>query len=257
MKLQYASDLHLEFTENEEHIRRFPLEVAGDILVLAGDTCYLGKGLDHLRGTFFRWCSQNYREVYLIPGNHEFYGRFPLEATLAGWSLDIFPNVRYLNNRSVRTGDSELFFTTMWTRIEPDNMYDVQMVMNDFRRIRLEGNAYRAFRQNRVHGICSGWLNGALRKSVAERKIIVTHHCPVIDTSVERYVGPSAFPAYAVDMSSLMLETAPEYWIHGHVHSRGTDGKTVDVTTVLTNPLGYVGDEECAASFNRAATIEL
>lgn len=255
MVIQYASDLHLEFSENENFIRQFPLEVAGDILVLAGDTCYLGKGVDHFRDSFFKWSSDNYKETYLLPGNHEYYGKFPLDKTLDNWQMDICPNIHYLNNKSVMIGDAEVFFSTLWTFLEPLEMYDVQHVMNDFRKIKLSNNRFSAVSQNRIHGVCRNWLTKALKESGAKTKIVVTHHCPISDSGVRSYVGAMAYPAYAEDMSELMMEASPEFWIHGHVHTRCTDGKKVGVTTVLSNTLGYVDDGENAC-FNRTAIID-
>ena len=72
MKIQYASDLHLEFADNWRYLKAHPLEVTGDILLLAGDIGYLGDD-NYSKHPFWDWASENYKEVHCCMGNHEFY----------------------------------------------------------------------------------------------------------------------------------------------------------------------------------------
>ena len=49
MKIQYASDLHLELRDNMNYIKKNPLPAVGDILILAGDIYYLDNpAITHL-----------------------------------------------------------------------------------------------------------------------------------------------------------------------------------------------------------------
>lgn len=41
MTIQYLSDLHLEYADNEAWLRKRQIRAAGDVLVAAGDMFYL------------------------------------------------------------------------------------------------------------------------------------------------------------------------------------------------------------------------
>ena len=72
MKIQFASDLHLELSDNSRYLKEHPLEVAGDVLLLAGDTIYLGQE-SLMKHPFWQWASDHYEQVLAVPGNHEYY----------------------------------------------------------------------------------------------------------------------------------------------------------------------------------------
>ena len=59
MKVQYASDLHIEFPVNASFLGKIPLSAESNILVLAGDIAYIEKKMlkNH---PFFDWCSRTY-----------------------------------------------------------------------------------------------------------------------------------------------------------------------------------------------------
>ena len=61
MKIQYMSDLHLEFSDNSRWMKHNELPVTGDVLVLAGDIFYLKNKVAPL-SNFWKWASVNYRQ---------------------------------------------------------------------------------------------------------------------------------------------------------------------------------------------------
>ena len=73
MKIQYASDLHLEFADNWRYLKAHPLEVTGDILLLAGDIGYLGDD-NYSKHPFWDWASENYKEVHCHPLVEDSFG---------------------------------------------------------------------------------------------------------------------------------------------------------------------------------------
>ncbi len=67
MKIQYASDLHLEFGENSNWLKANPLIPAADVLILAGDIGYLGDD-NYASHPFWDTISENYKQVIVVPG---------------------------------------------------------------------------------------------------------------------------------------------------------------------------------------------
>lgn len=255
MKIQYASDLHLEFAENKSFIEHGGMEPEGDVLVLAGDVSYLGDRKMWKR-PFWDWCAEHFRETIVVPGNHEFYGGFDIGRTMADFELEVRPNVRYLNNRSVVLQDAELFFTTLWTKIDPTRLWTVQQGMNDYRYGKLNGRRFCANDVDDLHQQCMGWLSGALAASTAKHKVVVTHHCPTMRKEFNSYPGGALNSAFQVDLDAFIESSGVEYWIYGHTHFAGGSGMKMSNTALLCNQLGYVFQNE-HYEFDKAACIEV
>ena len=255
MKIQYASDLHLEFAENRNFIENGGITAIGEVLVLAGDVSYLCDR-KMMKRRFFDWCAEHFQETYIVPGNHEFYHGYDIAQTMENYEFAYRDNVQYLNNRSVVFGDTELFFTTLWTRISPLHLWEIQQGMNDFKHGILDGKRFFANDVDGLHERCLHWLETALADSKAAHKIIVTHHCPTMREEFNGYPGGVLNTAFQVNLDEFVKRCGADYWIYGHTHFAGGSGTKIGETTLLCNQLGYVFYGENRA-FDGGAVIEV
>jgi predicted phosphodiesterase len=242
MRLQYASDLHLEFKANSLYLQENPLSVSGDILVLAGDVILFEENR-LVRHPFFDWCADNFRETYIIPGNHEYYNGTELTDSQINFEYLLRPNVCYLNNKSIMVGDTELFFTTLWCVIAPAQLMPVQMGVTDCHRIIYENRRFTSQDYEAIHRQSLLWLERALENSTAQRKVIVTHHCPTERFHDPRFVESSISSAFTVRLDDFVERSGADYWIFGHTHYNGGEA-VVGNTRLLCNQLGYVAHGE-------------
>lgn len=109
MKVQYCSDLHLEFAQNEKFLADNPIQAVGDILVLAGDIIYWEP--ENFKHWFFDYVSKHWERVYYTPGNHEFYSGKDFRVLDQPVKEVVRDNVFLVNNQVVSIDNCDLFLT--------------------------------------------------------------------------------------------------------------------------------------------------
>lgn len=252
--LQYASDLHLEFAENSSYLRRHPLQVTGDILVLAGDIGYLGDDI-YSKHPFWDWASDNYSRTVVIPGNHEFYRAFDIDTLYDGWTNQIRPNVTCYYNAVIPVcPGAELIATTLWSKIRPDDAFVTEMSVTDFHRIRSGETLLNWERFNEEHRRCRAFLEKSVAESKAQHIIVATHHVPSFQLLSPEFKQSPYNGAFTVEMGDYIAASPIEYWIYGHSH-RNIDA-VIGGTRCVSNQLGYVIHNE-QMTFDPAKTVVL
>ena len=180
MKIQYMSDLHLEFRENSRYLKHNELPVTGDVLVLAGDIFYLRDRIAPMM-KFWKWASDNYRQVLIVPGNHEYYNYSDVMERGLQWKWMFRENVGFYQNQVIRIDDTDFVLSTLWSRINPNDEYFVWKGMNDFRQIKFDGKLLQVEEFNRMHETCIDFIRKSVEESTAGHIVVVTHHLPTLE----------------------------------------------------------------------------
>lgn len=239
LKIQYASDLHLEFPANKEFLKLYPLQPVGDVLVLAGDIVPFAL-MDKHKG-FFSYVSDNFETTYWLPGNHEYY-HFDIAEKSGVLNEAIRSNVFLVNNTSVMHEGVKLVFSTLWSHISPGHQWQIERSLNDFHVIKHKGFRFSAEQYNQLHTDSLAFIQNELSKK-EEKLAVFTHHCPTFLNYPEQYKGDILNEAFAVELHDLIEASQIASWVYGHHHTN-TPEFTIGNAKLITNQLGYVQRNE-------------
>lgn len=240
MKIQYASDLHLEFKDNGTYLKDNPIQPIGDILVLSGDIVPFHLIDQH--DWFFDYVSANFKFTYLVPGNHEYYYS---DISNINFPIIIRDNVRYVNNESIIHDNVRLIFSTLWSNISIQNGLYIQNHMSDFHVIKNNNITLTYDMYNELHKDCLYFISNELRNKFGGiRDIVISHHVPTFMNYPEEYRGSRLNEGFAVELYDLICDIGPMIWIYGHTHGNVDDFVIGERTNLLCNQLGYVKYDE-------------
>jgi predicted phosphohydrolase len=252
MKIQYCSDLHLEFKRNKEFLLANPLKPTGEILLLAGDIVPLAALEQHK--DFFNFVADNFEYTYWIAGNHEYY-HYDLGKKTDPLLEKIRSNVLLVNNQTIRYKEVNLICTTLWSDIKPLHEWEVEQSVSDFYLIKYNGTKLTAGIFNQLHQDCRNFLQSALKENEGQQNIVMTHHVPTMLHYPVYFRNSPINDAFAVEMQDFILESDAAYWLYGHHHCNVADF-TIGHTNMITNQLGYVHENQ-HRKFRADAVVEL
>jgi len=237
LKIQYCSDLHLEFPENKKLLEKHPIEPVGEILILAGDV--VPFTVMNKFNSFFDELSEKFDQVYWIPGNHEYYYA-DIQKRTGSFCEEIRKNIFLINNHVVNIQDTKLVFSTLWTSISENNQWQIARRLSDFHVIKNGNKNFTPFDYNRLYNENFTFLQNILSDTKDIESIVVaTHHVPTFFNYPEKYRGDLLNEAFAVEFFDFIESSSINYWIFGHHHCNMPPFHIGD-TQLLTNQLGYV-----------------
>lgn len=212
-----------------------------DAVLLAGDVS--NKPKVRWRPAF-RWVREaipNAR-IHVFPGNHDFYDHV-IDGERRLSEIADLEKVDYVQTKTLQIGAARLLCATMWTDFMLTDRgaktgWAAQQKMNDYRKIRVASAQYRKLEPADTvlrHKEHLRWLQQELKKPFAGKTYIVTHHAP--HPSVLRYEPKDILGAYASDLSEVVNQHRPDYWLFGHSH----DARDVQIaeTKLRCVALGY------------------
>lgn len=248
MKFTVFSDLHGAVAT----IQQIP-EQKDTILLLPGDVEEVQRFSKYR--TMVEILTSKFKEVLMVPGNHEYYGSNITKTHRKLKELDdAIENFHFLQN-DFRMFDNILILGgTLWTDFDganPLTKIRAMTNMNDYRCIR-HGSVQEYWNRKLnpedvefFHYVTKKYLQETLDKQreVCDniKTVVMTHHAPSFQSVHEKYKDNDLNGCYCSNMDYFVESLDVDFWVHGHVHS--SHDYMLGRTRVICNPFGYSYDE--------------
>jgi len=236
LKIQYISDLHLERTDNNIYISENPIEKIGDILILAGDITAATKL--HYNDSFFDDISEKFDQVFMIPGNHEYYKIQELNLINEPFiNRKIRHNVTLLNNQNIIYKGINFIFSTMWTPISPNKAFHIQLEIADYKYINTGGQLFLPEDSTRLFNQSFAFIEKCVKENTEEKVFVVTHHAPTNQVKPYWRKTSAIGEVFNVELHPFIYDNHIDYWLYGHTH----DNIDIEIneTKIICNQFGY------------------
>ncbi|SPO04278.1 related to Ser/Thr protein phosphatase superfamily [Cephalotrichum gorgonifer] len=241
-QFQILSDLHLELGQ-QYSTYTFPATAPN--LILAGDIGLLTHYDAYL--SFLHKQTSRYERVFLVLGNHEYYGLDHATALSTAQKLEGESRLKgklslLQQTRVDLPGAVTVLGCTLWSSVPEEAKDVVGRKVNDFSRI----EDWTVDSHNKAHKSDLTWLMAELDDILlddSERSVlVVTHHAPSVqETSRPEHLGNPWTSAFATDILSNEEDEAwglVKYWVYGHTHF-STEFEKCGIR-VFSNQRGYV-----------------
>ena len=264
MKVDYISDLHIDFYLNYEKYDLGNLKTtklhevfrdkSAEVLVIAGDIGHYNN-----QNIFFLRTLRDYygyKKIFFVLGNHDYYllkesirkhynnssfGRIHEMKKLCR-ELD---GIHLLSGNIVGYKDIKFGGSSLWYDGKYIQRLDMRMSKDGINELwkRKLLDAQMIYGIKRFDSLYLRELE-KLRKFYDKCDVVLTHINPSINPThtVSQYALDKLNGFYSFDGEYYVENSSAEYWIFGHIHKRVE--YEIGNTKVISNPLGYPGENK-------------
>ncbi len=250
MRIQYISDIHLEIHKTPPKGFDELLVPVAPVLALLGD---IGDPESPLYEAFFTWASFHWKQILLVPGNHEFWRIKPgskktIESTLFLLRKleQKFPNVCLMWRTKLVSEDGVVILgCPLWSRPAEGLLpHESEKAYVD------RDNSFDSRTLTQLHETDLRWLKQELKQIRENQPVVVlSHYAPTLLLVNRDNVSDAESTLYASDLD-ILLRPPVVAWACGHVHRVVQWTKSWSTATgqsgsilIVTNPRGYPNQE--------------
>ena len=210
MKIQVASDLHIEYFKNPLFYQSF-IKPSADILILAGDIGNLYQ--PDILFDYLTYLADKFTYIIFVYGNTEFY--YNKDIIHPPKEMDVLKknfenkiknklnNIFILDRQSIQIGNYLFSGTTLWSKLKIN-------LPNNYRIKKLTSDEYVKKHFEDIQFIKNENLYCVEHNL---EHVIITHHTPLILDPKKRKKD-----MYMTDLSNVINSLKINSWIFGHLH---------------------------------------